>query len=277
MHMSQSFRQEFYTQNKNKICNLVEKFVGYHVNVTPKRIKNFLDQFEPEQMNLGLKVLDQVHYFSHECTIKQVKLLVRLLDDEVCLKRGNVYFCTMSMTSGQSTDSIMRTVRHVANMKSSKYNNRFLFLRDLEELQNDGDEKTIIFVDDFVGSGNTVCKLWSILSNWYNKNHQYYVGIIAGYKSAINVIEDDTRLTIISSKELEEHCKVFHETNIVFNADEKSALKKYCKIAAGRSNFTYGYKNTQSLVVFYENTPNNTIPILHQKNKNWRFPPFPRL
>ena len=272
-------RTEFYAKHRDRMCDLIQRFVSYHTPLSQRRLKDFLNQFLPRQMELGLKVLDQVYYFSQEETTKQIKLLVSLLCDEINLKSPNVYFCTMSTSSGQSTDTVMRTVRHVTGMGSSTYDSRFLFFKDLESWQSDADQKTIIFIDDFIGSGDTVSNAWYGLCSreWYNKNHQYYVGVIVGYKSIIDRIEEETLFKIISAATLAENTRIFHNNNSVFSRSEKTALKKYCRMADERPDFQYGYKNTQSLIVFQENTPDNTIAILHHKSLNWKFPPLPRM
>ena len=275
--MMDSKRQEFHATNGLRISSLVKKFTGCYASVSSRRIKDFLNQFSPEHMDLGLKVLEQVCYFTPEAITNQVRLLVSLLCQEIDLQKSNVYFCTMSMSPGQSADTVMGIVRRVANMSSSTYNDKFVYLKDLESWQSNENKRIIIFIDDFIGSGQTVSGVWTALQNWYNEEHQYYVGVIIGYERIMKQIEDETPFKVIHAIKLAENTRVFHNYNSVFSKSEKAILKKYCKIADKRPEFRYGYKNSQSLIAFYDNTPNNTIPILHHRSANWRFPPLPRL
>ena len=269
-------KQRFHTSNNLRIKTLLQKFLDYHTSITKRKIMEYLDQYNLEHMELNLRVLENINYFSHARTTKLLKLLVRLLDDEICLKDKHVFFCSMSPSSGKSSDSIMRKVRDIAKLDSKKYDSKFLYLRDLDDLKNDNKHKIIIFVDDFIGSGSTISRLWSIMQNWHNDSHEYYIGVILGYKNIIEQIEEDYPFKIMCAEEpLLENSRVFNPINSTFTNKEKNILKKYCRKIESRLKHRYGYNNTQSLVIFYENAPNNTIPILHHMIKNWH-PLFPR-
>lgn len=231
-------------------------------------------------MECALKVLEKVNYFSPERTTNQLRLMVELLNSEVTsLRNSNVFFCSMSASAGKSTESILQKVRDLAHMDTRQYDDKFLYLNDLEQFKNDKARKKIIFVDDFIGSGGTVENLHKFLlsKNFYNKHHNYYIGIIVGYENVVDQIETSTPFRIIHAEELlQESSKIFHKDNVDFNTKEKTALKNYCKLVDPRPDYVYGYKNTQSLVIFFENAPNNSIPILHHPTSNWT-PLFPRL
>ena len=270
-------QQEFHSQNKPRIKDLVAKFADYHPPPSSEKLKNFFNQFSLNHMSLGLKVLDHVCYFSHTDTINQIKLLASDLNRKVDFTKPNVYFSTMSLSSGTSSDTVMREVRHAADMTSAQYSDKFVHLRDLKPWQDEQDERTIIFVDDFIGSGQTVSHLWNIHDRWYNKRHLYYIGVVVGYEKPIKWIQEEMPFRVICPGDpLAESTRVFHDDNHDFSKKEKTALKKYCKMADDRKDFRYGYQNSQSLVVFYDNAPNNAIPILHHKSEKWKFPPFPR-
>jgi len=270
-------KQRFHKLNRSRISIAHQMFPDYHTLITKSKIKGYLDQFQQEHMELNLRVIENINYFSHTRTTKQLRLLVSLLDSEIGLKNGNVFFCSMSPSPGKSSDAILKKVRDIAKLDSKKHDSKFLFLRDLKSLQSDKEHKIIIFLDDFIGSGSTVNRLWNIMQNWRNDSHDYYIGVIIGYKNAIEQIEEDYPYTVISAEEpLLENSRAFHPTNSTFTPKEKNILKQYCKKIEPRTEYRYGYNNTQSLVIFYENAPNNTIPILHHVVKNWR-PLFPRL
>jgi len=270
-------KQRFHASNKSRVKILLQRFPDYHTTITKRKIIGYLDQYSQEHMALNLRVLENINYFSHARTIKQLRLLVSLLDTEIGLKNDNVFFCSMSLSPGKSSDTIIKKVRDIAKLDSRKFDSKFLFLRDLMDLENNNEHKIIIFVDDFIGSGSTVNRLWNIMQNWHNDSHDYYIGVILGYKSIMDQIEEDYPFTIISAEEpLLENSRVFHSTNSTFTNKEKNILKQYCRKIEPRTEYRYGYYNTQSLVIFYENTPNNTIPILHHMTKKWH-PLFPRL
>ena len=263
-------------QVRSRISKIYDTFKDHHSEISKKKIRNYLNQFKEMDRDLGLRVLENVNYFSNIRVTKQIKLLATLLNEQVGLKDENVLFCSMSATSGTSSDTMLGAVRRAAKLSSSLYGSKFIFLRDLEKMQPN-ENKKIIFVDDFIGSGTTVARLWELIQNWNCASFKFYIGIIVGYESVIEQIEEDYPFTIISAEEkLKDSSKIFHATNSNFNNKEKNIIKRYCKNVETRKEFRYGYKNTQSLLVFYENTPNNTIPILHHKTPEWQ-PLFLRL
>lgn len=272
-------REKFHKNNKNRINNLLIKFPDYNEQIDKTRIQDYLGLFDIKHMGIALKMLDKVNYFSNSRTTKQLRLLVSLLESKVSIKNENIYFCSMSISSGKSTESIMQKVRDLSKMDSSKYDDKFIHLSDLEKFRGDRKRRIIIFVDDFIGSGDTALHLWNTLQarNWYNSNHMYYLATIIGYKNSIQLIEYNTPFRILCAEEpFLENMKIFHKDNSDFDTKEKMVLKKYCKNVDSRSEYMYGYGNSQSLVIFFYNAPNNTIPILHHTTQKW-LPLFPRL
>ena len=79
-------QKEFYLQNKSKINALEKRFAGYHTTVSANKLKDFLNQFSLNHMNLGLRILDRVCYFSNAETTKQVRQMVSMLNNTIYLK-----------------------------------------------------------------------------------------------------------------------------------------------------------------------------------------------
>ena len=263
----------FFLENNDRIVELKTAFGDYREPVTERRLKDYLSQFGKD-METGLKMLSLVDYFSHQRIVSMVKILKQRLSNILEIKDEHVYFSTMSLSSGSSTDDVIRKFRNTSGMGSRKYDGKFLYLDSLKDLDRKK-KKHIVFFDDFVGSGHTVERLWQISDRWYSSTHRYYLGIIAGYASKIRQIEDTMPMRVICAESIPEEKRVFHENNAHFSSQEKKILKKYCRRVDPRPAYVYGYRNTQSLVVFYDNAPNNSIPILHHATNTWE-PIFPR-
>lgn len=263
----------FFGENKARIAGLARTFGDYREPVTERLLKDYVRQFG-DDAETGLKTLSLVDYFSHQRTVSMVKILIKQLQDRLEIKDEHVYFSTMSLYPGSSTDYMIRMFRNTSKMGSRKYDGKFLYLANLKDLDRKR-RKHVVFFDDFVGSGSTIERLWAISDRWYSGTHRYYLGIMAGYASKIRQIEDTTPMRVICAESIPEEKRVFHENNADFSSQEKRILKKYCKRVDPRPDYVYGYLNTQSLVVFYDNAPNNAIPILHHATDAWK-PIFPR-
>lgn len=142
---------------------------------------------------------------------------------------------------------------------------------------NDVLPKTIIFVDEFIGSGTTVLEFLTNAGSWYSDDHDYYVATLCSHEKGIQKIQNyHIELdTITVMNELPDSAKLFHPTNDLFSIGEIGILKKYTHEAASKTIYHYGYKNTQSNIIFYERASNNILPILYSEENNW-YPLFKR-
>ena len=113
--------------------------------------------------------------------------------------------------------------------------------------------------------------------SWFDENNQYFLVTLVSHESGLSRIQDYfDQIRIISvMNPVPNANKLFHEQNNLFTKPEKGILKKYCHTIEPSKLFRYGYKNTQSNIIFYERASNNILPILYSNNKGW-IPLFPR-
>lgn len=136
----------------------------------------------------------------------------------------------------------------------------------------------IIFLDDIIGSGNTIIRFLKENENKI-KNKNIIICCIEIMKEAKENIEEYLKLikcdsVIISYKQTE---KAFSSKGI-FNKDAKNKKKILVKFEEERlkaNDYVLGYKGSEALTTFYRNTPNNTISSYWIDKKNWK-PLFPR-
>lgn len=170
--------------------------------------------------------------------------------------------------------------RHDYSESNTRYKEQIrglqLQISDLEVQQIKSTAKTIVFVDDFIGSGKSIVDFWDTVSPYYNEDHQYYLAVLVAHKQGIENIKANTPIEIIcATNPLPYSKKVFHADNTDFDENEKNVLKKYCDKMKFSQENRYGYRNTQSLVIFYERASNNILPILYSRKNKWPAP-FPR-
>ena len=268
-------KKKFLKKHLEPINASVTKFIGFRRTITRSTVENFLCMFEQEHMFLGLRVLQNVNYYSNAETRIQIGSLITLLGDKLNFENDDtIYFVPVSSSSGTSSQTITHYFRQDSGMRSEKYSERFINFSDLEKWKNNTDRRTIIFLDDFIGSGTQISSLWIRLQNYHNHNHNYYVGVLLGFQDKINIIQDETPFKIISVETLCDNDRIFDNSNVHFNKKEKVILKQYCRDADSRKEFQYGFKCTQSMIIFYDHAPNNSIPILHHKSEKWLHPLF---
>lgn len=318
-------KEEFYTKYNGQIGTLRSKFEGYFVNVTQKRIKDYLCQFTLEDKPTGLKLLQKIDYYNNERISRLTKQLGGKLKKMTNRQFNNVYFCPVNSSSGSSTDTIIRKLRNLMKMDDNRFDEKFIYVSDLgnfslgpdvdianiqdriNHILNLSDDdisdlernsqihdlreqiksikkqskelssKTIIFVDDYIGSGNSFKEFWSQIGTYYNPNHNYILATLIAHKQGIDSITSDIPIKIITpTKPIPISGKIFHNKNTTFTKNEKKILKKYCNDLGFPSQNRYGFMDTQSMVIIYERSPNNILPILYANTGKW-VPLFPRI
>jgi hypoxanthine phosphoribosyltransferase len=140
-----------------------------------------------------------------------------------------------------------------------------------------------IFVDDMIGTGETMEKfLMKFMSNFPKTelrsigDVQIYLFVLEACEHGVDRLvsfceENRLKLNIISEKE-NYHPKAF-KPNYLFSQKESAAnqavIHDYEKISI-RSRYPLGYEQSEALMAFYHNTPNNTISSFWHESSHWQ-------
>jgi hypothetical protein len=275
----QDDKYKFLIDNQRKIEELAQRLASYAKRIDKDNINHFLTQFDAEHMGIGLKLIDNVDYYDGTRRLGLIDDICGMILKLTSKSLENVVFCPLKQFSGDSSDQVHRLFhRHMRNkVKDCRdYNAKFIHLSDLPGFKKK--KTTVFFVDDFIGSGQSVVEQWGTMQHYENrKKHKYYFAVLVAYKEAVEQICKETfnHFEILTANELSDKDRIFSDKSIMFTAEEKEILKKYCKKVSNSDMHRYGHNNTQSLVVFQDGAPNNVIPILTQNTNGW-YPLFPR-
>jgi hypothetical protein len=137
--------------------------------------------------------------------------------------------------------------------------------------------RSILFIDDFLGTGSTAVRFWNnpIVQNLvkeYPDIELYYLVIFALKNGIINV-KTNTNFNIISSQIFNEEYRIFSNESYVFPKKEKRKIarcicEKYGKYLEG-NKYALGYNDSEALLGFHHNIPNNTLPIIWSTKNEW--------
>lgn len=157
----------------------------------------------------------------------------------------------------------------------------YLFFKDEDEIASD--TTSLILVDDFFGTGKTAIGFWksSIIQNITRRFHNiklYYVAL-AALKGGVGNVEKNTDFEVICPQIFDEEYRVFSNKSFIFPEKKKrESAKQVCKIYGEDlegKKYALGYKDSEALIGFHHNIPNNTLSIIWSDKKGW-FPLFPR-
>lgn len=170
---------------------------------------------------------------------------------------------------GESGCFILYYFRQANNLPIS------IFLKRWDEVNCD--DSGLLLVDDFLGTGNTAIGFWEsqiiqkILKDCPDVE-LYYLALVALRKGIENV-KKSTDFNIICPQVFEEDYRVFSSSSSIFpDAKERGLAKKVCEKYGSRlegSRDALGYKNSQAIIGFHHNVPNNTLPIIWSDRRGW--------
>ena len=182
---------------------------------------------------------------------------------------------------GKNGDSSAFFAYHLRQVRGLQQGN---FINSIDEIKSDAD--TLIMIDDFIGTGDTIIKFNDSLKETgiFQKKPDlkiYYLSLIMTEVGLENIRSFDPDIKMIYSELINKEYKVFSEgTHILpeYSDDERKIAKEVCrKIGDFLETELYdlGYKKSELLIGLHHNIPNNTLPIIWSNNKDW-FPIFPR-
>jgi len=155
------------------------------------------------------------------------------------------------------------------------------------------DSRSIVFVDDMIGTGHQASKYVKKLKADGKIGHQklYYYAII-GLKDGINEIKKSDLFEVVLTRKV--IYNTAFDTGYIFTAEESGVAKDMAsnigeQLTKGLDKIgPLGYENSGALVFFGHNSPNNSLPIFWASGKckileslgehtevNW-IPLFPR-
>jgi hypothetical protein len=172
-----------------------------------------------------------------------------------------------SGSSGESGDTMLHQFRLANSLDGKKHNDLFIHRSEIV-LQKLGREDTLVFLDDFVGTGNQACDSWNeSFAELTAGVGRVYLIVVAAVQSARKRIADQTELALLACHELDERDNLFSDRCVHFSSSEKDVVLAYNEAADKKQ--PKGYGDCGLVVVFQHRCPNNSIPILHANHTKW--------
>jgi hypothetical protein len=265
----------FFRRNHLAIQKLANKFSSFR-DLTYDSIVHWIDLFDFGHGNLALKILENVFYVDQSKILAAYKSthqqLVNLQGD-----LSNVYFAGYGH-AGSSAQIMLYRYKIANELRNTPLEPHFINMSEIPEVARKTNS-VIVFVDDFIGTGDEATTLWTgkkgdiilerpALQDIVPPNTKCYLAVAVGYENGINRFQQNAPIIVLPWQIFTERDRVFSTANSQFTPNEKSLIMGYCRRT--RCQFVTGYGDTQSLVVFEHNCPNDSLPILWFESPNWK-------
>jgi hypothetical protein len=227
----------------------------------------WIRQFEKKDRKLAGQLLDKIIYISESRTrnilVEQnAALMERLLAAGLPPKK---LIYVQVHDAGSSSPVMLNLLRDAAGLE--RLGCKFVDGRDslrLNKTMNEVGVGALIYVDDFIGTGNQFCKERDFAA----KN---FVGSFSEFLLAPSICEE--AFYQISERGIEAftghvHSKAerpLHANSSIFAKEDKERLELLCK--GVNPKFGLGYQKLATMVVLYRNAP-NTVPAILRGSLN---------
>ena len=238
--------------------------------VFEQQIDRWLLQFEKDEQEFLLECLQRYSFFrAAEYKYGQKLLYSKLMSFLPNWKEKSFIF-KIYKTEASYSDNSFNDFWLVNNIKNECKQN----IEDYEEYYEMLDN--LIFIDDFIGSGNTIIKYLSHIFTKHEMLKKKKIVLLAMYltNSAELALKNfamdrNIDLVIINYKKGDKFFKEGRYYSGQQLKDKITIYEKICDNASISKSFRYGYENSQSLFTICDNTPNNTLSIFWENNENY--------
>lgn len=218
-----------------------------------------------------LKLTERFEYYSRARMEHLFKEFNSIVNNKLMLNTDKTIYSIIEDKEKLSSSSTFLEEYRIVNGIDSYYGARLCHLtkEDCNYIDN------IVFIDDIIGSGKTVIDFLTENIVLLKKVRIIIICIVIMNEAKKNMLEfievNKLNCTILSSAECD---KAFKPGN-VFNVDEykqkEQELRKFeIDLWKRKSDYILGLNDSQALVAFFRNTPNNTISSFWFENENWK-------
>jgi hypothetical protein len=262
------------------------------LSVSPIEIINWLDNFKEKDHNKALTVLSKLEYITE---YELIELLNERLEKIISITPTDHNFIIHPNGEYGKSGTLMvyylkKTPCYSINSERIIFYETHRFFKNEKRLLRIKPKSVLVILDDFMGSGNSFISYYKTfvepqVSSITNIVSQYMLSIFH-LRRAENLIKKTygNKLTLVSS----EKYPAFSYKNSIFGYRGKMLpIREFAyeygknlfdltdRVTGDEKNFPLGFENSQALIIFPYNPPNNTLPIIWSNKNNWN-PLYPR-
>lgn len=233
-------------------------------------IEPFFRRLDEHQKKIYLELLENFEYINRDMSNSYLESIYsKILKDKIENYGTILSVITSQQGKINSSDSLLddfKAVNDIGNGTS------FPIERLLQETIDAQDY--IVFFDDIIGTGQTVIDFLNVNINRIRKIKIYIICLVIMEEAYIKIDmhKIENNLDIVVEYKIKQK-KAFTK-GYIFNHNNEEKENKISSLEVSiwenpHSKYILGRDQTQALVAFYRNTPNNTLSSIWYNRKNW--------
>jgi hypothetical protein len=268
-----------------RLVNSWNGFVFHGESVSRDRIDSWLEQFETAvERRVAFRLLERLRVLKEAEIFEGMRRLHRQVAQagHIQLARGqrqlNHVFVSPIGSSGASGEAFAYKYRMANNIA---VNNVVASNRLIDKLGGREDVRTVVLVDDFVGSGGTAIKALQQISQRAAELHsrsevQWFLFAVSGTPRGAQAVADSREgralgIRVELAFPLLDADMPFGAKSTVFSPTERVNAEHVIRKYGDRlGSNPMGYGGLSAPIVFPDNCPNNAPPILWSDANGWR-------
>ncbi|HFL3266022.1 TPA: hypothetical protein ACG3I4_001964 [Clostridioides difficile] len=252
--------------NINNIDRIVENFIKkygeetYYTKNIKEKLLNWINNTEDiEIKNILLELFNEFRLFN-KLEIKQI-MKEQLIECLGCVNINSTNICHFPSIENKynSSSEMIPLIREIDREEQNKYLYKDTIIHGIQEISDD--IEYIIFFDDISGTGGTITK--SLEKNLkFIEDKKIYINLIAITEAAekkIELFKKKNNTLDICIKYKYKFGKAFSYMERLDSNHEHKLYQFEENIWGNNNNNILGYKDSQILIGFEHNIPNNTI------------------
>ncbi len=278
--------QERYRVKSAEIVGLVQRWGTYKGrSLGVDSVRAWLDQFKDvRDERLMFKLLENVRFYNQAMIREKLseahQRVIRGLRQRIEKRQRKRKDILVSYPGGEGKSGATYA-RLYADENDIWYDNVVNLNTLVKRLEEDKEIQAIVFVDDFVGTGQSASSFLDELNARVDETlrplPKLMLVAIAGFKDAASRIESHAErlgfdLEVLVCDPLDASCSVFGDKSEAFaDSTERTAAAKIAE-RAGRileKKWPLGFGDCQATVVFDSSCPNNSLPVLWKEASGW--------
>jgi hypothetical protein len=242
-----------------QIAKIVNKwgFRDYAKSTKIQHVRLWLSNFECDEIPFMFNLLNSIYLIDEE----KEKELLHLISCNISKKFDLKEIKILSLEEDRASSGsrfLYKLKKELCVAEPDIANDFNYFDTDLKHATH------LVFIDDVIGTGEQASKL---LKEWSKINNSCHYYSLLGLQKGIDYIKNETGISSFSAVVFPEKSKVFSEKSTLKNKEKcKEISLKYGEQLyyehTESKRHPLGYEDSQLLICFRDDCPNNTLPII---------------